>query len=276
MPRWLWSLALIASCMSPPAQSSHVAEALVPRAVTVQPADLVQGRANLEFGDNTDSSVERWPQAPIDSIAEALATLRNVDSLTRAQLAPPDFWTERWSTVGVLISDSESEPMQGLRNCVLRLRSEGIPAARAPCWPVLDSVLVELDGARIIETSDSDYPGAYLRMLVPVPYNRLRIISRIRAAHPVAASDAGRVHPFPEPSFYLSEFERVDRSVQPWQYIIERGYGDCPSGCIYRRYYVYRYDPLTRRAWKEREYGDPYPEPRPRPLPTDSGASTPK
>lgn len=278
MPRWLWSLPLLVSCATPLAQSPPmpVPEDPRQRAVTVHPQDLVQARANLEFADEADYATERWPLATIDSIALALATLRTVDSLTRAQLAPDQLFTEEWSTIGVLFGLRESELTRRLRDCVLRVQAAGIPASRIPCWPAIDSALTRIPESRIVEASDSTNRTGFLRILVPVPYNRLRVIEEVRAALRAETNDETRFHVFPEPSFNLHLVERVDRDTMPWRYVIERGYGDCPSGCIYRRYYVYRYDPFTRRAWKEREYGDPYPEPRARPLPADSGASAPK
>lgn len=272
MARALQSVLLLLAACATPAAKPTTAVAPNRAVIVVQPHDLIHARANLEMAEDADEKVERWPRIVLDSLAEALAALREVDSLTRSQLGPDSFWTSRWSTITGMILQRGSKAAA----CIEAIRPEQIPASRIPCWPSLDSLLLAVEGARIVEASYDPTPQFAFRVEVPIPYSRLRIIQRIEAAGLSAGIAARDFWVLPEPFFNLHEYERVDRSVMPWRYVITRGYGDCPSGCIHHRYYVYRFDPQTRRAWKETEYGDPYPEPAKQPfrVPPDAGVQS--
>lgn len=231
--------------------------------VSVELQHLVHARANLEFDDSVNVSAERWPQPVLDSIALALATLQHVDSLSRVQLGPQEHWTELWSTIVVLLGYRDAPSTRALRGCIARTSTAGPRPQRMPCWPAVDSLLLTIAGASLKDLSTDSLSFGHFRIVVPVPVNRWWVMDRLRRLEDSAGADGGRLHVLPEPAMNIHEYERVDRRALPWTYTIVRGYGDCPSGCIHRRYYVYRYDPRTGRAWKEREYGDPYPPPSP-------------
>lgn len=252
---------MAATACAPAARGTSVDPPPAPP-VTVELQHLVHARANLELDDATDVSVARWPQATLDSIALALATLRDVDSLSRVALGPQEFWTERWSSLAVLVGWVDAPSTRALRGCIARTGAADPRPRRMPCWPTVDSLLRAMDGAYLIDLSADSTRFGHFRLVVPVPYNRWWVMRVLRAPADSTA-DPRRIHVTPEPFMNLGEYERVDRRELPWTYTIERGYGDCPGGCIHRRHYVYRYDPRTGRAWKEGEHGDPYPPPSP-------------
>jgi hypothetical protein len=60
---------------------------------------------------------------------------------------------------------------------------------------------------------------------------------------------------------------QLQRLPGRWRLTFTRGWGDCPSGCIYYRAYTFDYDPRSDRVARVGERGDPYPPPKDEPSP---------
>lgn len=64
-----------------------------------------------------------------------------------------------------------------------------------------------------------------------------------------------------DPVGYSGGHIQLQRIPGGWRLTFTRGWGDCPSGCIYYRAYTFDYDPRSGRVAKVGESGDPYPPP---------------
>lgn len=248
--------ACIASCTpSPPAQ---------PHADTPTAHDSLLARAILEEeGVNARRVDPLYLQGPVlDSVARALAAFRQVDTALTRYLGDSSV-DRRLLRIGFAVGLSrgaDSVLQDSLLRCAAAPRS--MPPGRPDdttrsrplprgCWPELDATL---QGLRIpsVRISQLFTQGvSWVEVEAPVPLNRevlFRLITT-RTGHGVA-DPGGRL---------LFDLERSDSL---WTFTYGRGYGDCPSGCIYYHYYDYLYSPRTGRAWKHGEHGDPWPPPK--------------
>jgi hypothetical protein len=201
-------------------------------------------------------------QGPVlDSVARAVAALRVVDTALTRILGDSSV-DGTLSEIGFVVGLSRGVDSV-LQDSLLRCASSARPSRadvpddttrgrRLPrgCWPQLDTALHGL-GITSVRVSQLAPEGlSWVVVEAPMPLNREVLLARItkRTGHGVGGPTGGL--PF-----------SLVRRDSLWTFTFSRGYGDCPSGCVYHRYYEYQYSPRESRAWKHGEHGDPWPPP---------------
>lgn len=233
----------------------------MPRSHAVLPSayDVALARKELEGSDD----VLFVPAAQRDSLARAFAALRRVDSLSAAELG--EYHADRTHSeillrVGVPSRDSTVRQLSdSLAQCAgIRPGStvwngqDGVPFPRT-CWSALERALAPVLDASVIAAGYSEHL-LWLVVTVPPTVDRYALARRMEEY-------TGLSHVLPNSDLGGGTSRELLREGRVWRFRFTRGYGDCPSGCIYSRIYEYRYDTRTGRAWKHSESGDPYPPP---------------
>jgi len=137
-------------------------------------------------------------------------------------------------------------PNQGGAGFSRRVLPEG-------CWPALDSALSILPDATV-RIAYWFYGGLMsVEVSTAGPVHRHALASYLRRRLGLRVVPNSTYNRWPP-----VDFERV---AQGWQFTLMRGYGDCLSGCAYRRYFPFLYVPSTGRVKKLPEHGDPWPPP---------------
>lgn len=201
-----------------------------------------------------------------DSMALALASLRVADSMLGATLA----WSGNRGMESLSIMLNPEGPQgqdstfnRRLGECASAVQDTFVPyrggAGFSPralpkgCWPALDSALVILldVDVSIIHWFHSGLMGVGVSTDEPV--------DRYALASYLGRKLGVRVWP----GVLMTKWPPLDfkRVAEGWQFTLMRGYGDCLSGCIHRRYFPFLYDPSTGTVTKLPEHGDPWPPP---------------
>jgi len=267
-PIALMAVCLAAGCATAsirPAPNREPEPGPAPR-IVVTDADRLVARSLLEPIDSTTIFIS-IPQR--DSLALAVAHLRSADSLLNVMLGEDGAkWLE---SVQILLGFSgpgrrDSSFIRELGTCAGAVPDTFVPyrggagfsrrALPAGCWPTLDSALAILPHAEVSLYGWSHLGSMSIEVFTDEPVYRYALAEYLRERLGEVVASNSMLNSWPP-----IDFERVDEG---WLFTLMRGYGDCPSGCIHRRYYPFLYDPSTGRVITLPERGDPWPPPQPK------------
>lgn len=261
----------LALCLVGVSATSAFAQNPARDAIVVTDTDRLVARSLLEPIDST--MFVSIPQR--DSLARAVAHLRSADSLLNVILSDDGAkWLE---SVQILLGFGgpgrrDSTFIRQLGACADAVQDTFVPYRGGAgfskrvlpdgCWPALDSALATLPHAEVSLYGWSYHGSMSVEVFTDEPVYRYALAEYLRERLGEVVASNSMLNSWPP-----INFERVNEG---WLFTLMRGYGDCPSGCIHRRYYPFLYDPSTGGVTKLPERGDPWPPPLPKPFEVDT------